>query len=76
MNPADIDTIEAITGDHATAVLVNDVDHILRTETAPVSNPKKYKKQITQPIDSRVVDTVVRWLASTAIDDAERTNTA
>jgi alpha/beta superfamily hydrolase len=76
VNPADIDTIEAITGDHATAVLVNDVDHILRTETAPVSNPKKYKKQITQPIDSRVVDTVVRWLASTAIDDAERTNTA
>lgn len=74
VNPADIGTIEAIAGDHTTAVLVNDVDHILRTETAPVSNPKRYKKQITQPIDDRVVDAIVTWLASTPIDDTERTN--
>ena len=71
VNPADIDTIEAIAGDDTTAVLVNDVDHILRTETAPVSNPKKYKQQITQPIDGRVVDAVVTWLGTTANNDTE-----
>lgn len=76
VNPADIDTIDAISGDHATAILVSDVDHILRTETDPVSNPKKYKKQITKPIDSRVVEAIVTWLGSTAIDDTERTSTA
>lgn len=76
VNPADIDTIDAISGDHATAILVADVDHILRTETGLVSNPKKYKKQITQPIDSRVVEAIVTWLGSTAIDDTERTSTA
>jgi pimeloyl-ACP methyl ester carboxylesterase len=73
VNPADIDTIQAITRDHATAVLVDDVDHILRTETEPVSNPKRYKQQITRPIDGRVVDAIVTWLGDTAIDDTERT---
>lgn len=74
VNPADIDTIEAITGNNTTAVLVDNVDHILRTETAPVSNPKRYKQQITQPIDGRVVDAIVTWLGSTATDDTVRTN--
>jgi pimeloyl-ACP methyl ester carboxylesterase len=74
VNPADIDTIEAIAGAHTTALLVNDVDHILRTETAPISNPKRYKQQITQPIDGRVVDAVITWLGTAAIKDTGGTN--
>jgi pimeloyl-ACP methyl ester carboxylesterase len=74
VNPADIDTIEEITGDHSTSMVVDDVDHILRTEAALVSNPKRYKQQITRPIDGRVVDAIVTWLDSTAIGDTEETN--
>lgn len=74
VNPADIDTIEAVTGTRTTALLVNDVDHILRTETAPVSNPKRYKQQITEPIDSRVVDAIITWLGDTAISDTNDTH--
>jgi pimeloyl-ACP methyl ester carboxylesterase len=74
VNPADIGTIEAIAGDHTTAVLVDDVDHILRTETALVSNPKRYKQQITQPIDGRVVDAIITWLGTVAINDTGGTD--
>jgi len=65
VNPADIETIDAIAGDHVTAILVSDVDHILRTETAEFSNPKHYKKQIENPIDERVVEAIVTWLDNT-----------
>jgi hypothetical protein len=67
VNPADIETISRITGDRGTAMVINDVDHILRTETAPVSNPKRYKQQVTKPVDDRVVDALVTWLDSTTI---------
>jgi predicted acyl esterase len=74
VNPADIATIEAIAGDHTTAMLLDNVDHILRTETALVSNPKRYKQQITQPIDARVVEAIITWLDTVAINDAGGTN--
>lgn len=74
VDPADIDTIEALTGAHTTTVLVKDVDHILRTETAPVSNPKRYKQQITQPMDGRVVDAIITWLGTVAINDTGENN--
>jgi len=70
VNPADIETIAHITGDRGTAMVINDVDHILRTETASVSNPKRYKQQVTKPIDDRVVDALVTWLDSTAITES------
>ena len=41
---------------------VPDVDHILRHEPAAVSNPRRYSKQRRNPIDSRVLDTLVEWL--------------
>jgi pimeloyl-ACP methyl ester carboxylesterase len=66
VNPADIFVVASITGDRGTAIVINDVDHILRTETAPISNPKRYKQQITEPIDDRVVDALISWLASTS----------
>ena len=74
VNPADIDTIAKITGDHGTAMVINNVDHLLRTETAAISNPKRYKQQATKPIDDRVVDAIVTWLGSTAINDSGGTD--
>jgi hypothetical protein len=74
VNPADIDTISDITGRYATATVIDDVDHILRTETAPLSNPKRYKQQIAKPIDDRVVDLLVTWLAATTIRDLGETD--
>lgn len=74
VNPVGIATIDAIGGDHTTSMLIDDVDHILRTETASVSNPKRYKQQIKRPIDRRVVDAIVIWLGSTATSDTRGTN--
>ncbi len=74
MNPADIDTIAKITGDYGTAMVINNVDHLLRTETAAISNPKRYKQQATEPIDDRVVDAIVTWLGSTAINGSGGTD--
>lgn len=74
VNPADIAIIAEITGDHGTAMLISDVDHILRTETAAISNPKRYKQQATEPIDDRVVDAIVNWLASTTVNGSGGTD--
>jgi pimeloyl-ACP methyl ester carboxylesterase len=74
VNPADIETIAQITGGRGTAMVINDVDHILRTETAPVSNPKRYKQQVTKPVDDRVVDALVTWLDSTTITESGGTD--
>ena len=70
VDPADIDLIAKIAGDHATAMVINDVDHLLRTETAAVSNPKRYKEQVTKPIDDRVVGVLVSWLESVTTNDS------
>ncbi len=70
VDPADIDLIAKIAGDHATAIVINDVDHLLRTETAAVSNPKRYKEQVTKPIDDRVVGVLVSWLESVTTNDS------
>ena len=70
VDPADIDLIAKIAGDHATAMVINDVDHLLRTETAAVSNPKRYIEQVTKPIDDRVVGVLVSWLESVTNNDS------
>ncbi|MGI9666338.1 MAG: alpha/beta hydrolase [Acidimicrobiia bacterium] len=62
VNPADIAAVAEITGDRGTAVVIPDVDHILREETGPISNPKKYKQQLQKPIDPRVAEALVAWL--------------
>ena len=45
---------------------IPDLDHILRYEPADISNPRKYKKQIENPIDQRVTDSVLAFLESLA----------
>ena len=74
VDPADIDPISKNAGDHATAMVIKDVDHLLRTETAAVSNPKRYKEQVTKPIDDHVVGVLVSWLESVATKDSGRSD--
>lgn len=62
VNPADVQEVGRLAGERATALAIEDVDHILRTEPAAISNPKRYKQQITKPIDGRVVGALVDWL--------------
>lgn len=63
VNPGDVEAIASVTGDRATALVVEDVDHILRNEPAPISNPKRYKRQLAKPIDPRVIEALLTWLA-------------
>jgi hypothetical protein len=45
---------------------VEDVDHILRFEPAPFSNPRHYGRQARNPIDPRVVEAITAWLEERA----------
>ena len=63
VNPGDVDVIASITGDRTTGLVVDDVDHILRFESEPLSSPKRYKRQLAKPIDPRVTDALLSWLA-------------
>lgn len=63
---ADLNVVAATAPD-ATVHAVSDVDHTLRYEAAEVSNPRKYKKQIERPIDSRVTARVEAFLSSISV---------
>jgi pimeloyl-ACP methyl ester carboxylesterase len=65
VDPADLSVV-AETAPDAQVVPVEDVDHILRYEPAPISNPRHYGKQAKQPIDPRVVEAMLAWLAERA----------
>lgn len=62
VDPADLPVI-AETAPHAQVLEMPDVDHILRHEPKPVSNPRHYAKQAKQPIDPRVTEAILAWLA-------------
>lgn len=61
VNFADLETISEANNQVETHA-VDDVDHILRPEPAPFSNPRKYKRQLKKPIDSRVAALLTAWL--------------
>lgn len=61
-DPTDLATVADILGDRGETHLIPDLDHLLRHEPAPISNPKKYKKQALRPLDDRVTTTLVNWL--------------
>jgi pimeloyl-ACP methyl ester carboxylesterase len=61
VDPADLAIISA-TATQAEVIEVPDVDHILRLEPGPFSNPRHYGKQLKKPIDSRVTESLVGWL--------------
>ena len=61
VNAADLETI-AVANPNVETHAIDDVDHILRHEPAPFSNPRKYKQQIEKPIDVRVAGLLTTWL--------------
>ena len=61
VDPADLPLIEATA--QALVEEVPDVDHILRHVTAAISNPRHYAKQARKPIDPRVTEAILVWLA-------------
>ncbi len=61
VDPADLDVITR-TVPHARVLEVADMDHILRPEPAPFSNPRHYAKQAKKPVDPRVVEAILAWL--------------
>ncbi len=69
VDPADLPVIATTAGD-ADVLEVSDVDHILRHESGAISNPRHYSKQARNPIDPRVTEAVVGWLAELRVDAA------
>lgn len=65
VNPDDLSTIAATMPSAQTAVLP-DVDHILRVEQRAVSDVRRYRKQLTQPIAPQVEQRLVVWLQQLA----------
>lgn len=64
VDPADLAVI-AESAPVATVRAIDDVDHILRYEPGPISNPRHYGRQVEQPLDPRVVQAIIQWLAET-----------
>jgi hypothetical protein len=62
VDAADLEVI-ARTAPSAQILQVEDMDHLLRPEPAPVSNPRHYGKQIKKPIHPRVIEAILTWLA-------------
>ncbi|MGI9642797.1 MAG: alpha/beta hydrolase [Acidimicrobiia bacterium] len=67
----DLEEVALVVGDRAEVWVIDDLDHILRYEPEPVSNPKKYKRQIERPIDGRVITALTDWLARFETDAVE-----
>lgn len=61
VDPADL-AVVAATAPHAQVLEVPDVDHILRYEPGPISNPRYYGRQIGKPLDPRVTEAIITWL--------------
>jgi hypothetical protein len=72
VDPADLALVADAAPD-ATVHEVADVDHIMRLEPAPISNPRRYGKQVAKPIDARVVETVLAWLSARAEEPPPKT---
>ncbi len=59
--PEDLDAIAALLGDRARTVLVDDLSHILRSQPGPATL-RSYRRDVTRPVDARVVSAVTDWL--------------
>jgi len=62
VDPGDLAITAEVAPEDTKALVVEDVDHILRHEPLPVSNPRRYRNQIEKPIDPRVVSALLDWL--------------
>ncbi len=64
VDPADLRVIADIAPD-AAVLEVMGMDHILRPEPEPTSNPRHYGRQAKKPLDPRAVEAILGWLAAT-----------
>ncbi len=62
VDPADLPVIADLAPE-AQTLEVADLDHILRHEPAPFSNPRHYARQARKPLDPRVTEAILAWLA-------------
>lgn len=62
VDPDDLSLLDQLAPIETKAVVIPDVDHILRHEDASTSNPRKYRQRAAQPLDPRVVAEVQNWL--------------
>lgn len=63
VDPDDVGVMERLVDSPFTGHVVDDVTHLLRTESGPAS-VRSYKKQASQPIDQRVVALLQEWIAA------------
>lgn len=63
VDPADIDAMRRVVPTAFIGHVVDDVTHLLRTETGPAS-VRTYKKQARRPIDLGVATLVTGWMTS------------
>ena len=63
VDPADLALVADAAPD-AVVQTLTDIDHLMRLESGPFSNPRHYGKQVTKPIDPRVIDAALGWLRS------------
>jgi pimeloyl-ACP methyl ester carboxylesterase len=61
VDPADVHAVADLAQD-VEAHVIEDVDHILRHEPREVSNVRRYRKQVAQPIDATVERLLLDWL--------------
>lgn len=69
VDPADLPLIAEVAPD-ARTLEIPDLDHILRHEPADISNPRHYGKQAGKPIDPRVIEAILGWLAERHPEEA------
>jgi pimeloyl-ACP methyl ester carboxylesterase len=58
--PADLEVVASTVPGGARTVLVPDLTHTLRLQSGPASMGA-YKKELREPVNQQVLDTVVRW---------------
>lgn len=70
VNPADVERIgELVTGE-CSAHVVDDVTHLLRSESGPAT-VRTYKKQVKRPVEHRVLVQTSEWISGVAADRYE-----
>ena len=62
VDPDDL-AIVAREASRATTAKIEDVDHLMRTETGTFSNPRKYPNQLKKPIDPCVIAEIDAFLS-------------
>lgn len=65
VDPADVDSMREAVPTSFSGHVVDDLTHLLRTESGPASL-RTYKKQARRPVDQQVLELVTDWMATLA----------